>query len=135
MALNKKNIVTIVLLGGMLLPFVLLTDIFPFLRFGMFAEPIRSNIQIEKFVLYKTNTDGVQSDFLSSDIGINPNTFHYLLRNYYYRNELPVFAQNTFATLDTSIQSVTILRLVTDKHSYQSDTLVLGTYNRHGISD
>ena len=83
MIVNKKNIMTTIMFIGLLAPFILITDFFPFLRFGMFAEPIKKDIQTEKFIVYKTDLQGSDSLFNPEEIGINPNTFLYLCRNYY----------------------------------------------------
>jgi hypothetical protein len=131
MVLNKKNIVTTILLSGLLVPFILITDIFPFLRFGMFAEPIKKNIQTEKFILYKTNARGERSIFEPEAIGINPNTFYYLCRNYYYRNESKSFADKLFKTTGDSIQKLELLKTIATINSKNTDTLEIGVFTRH----
>ena len=131
MVLNKKNIVTTILLSGLLVPFILITDIFPFLRFGMFAEPIKKNIQTEKFILYKTNAIGERSIFEPEAIGINPNTFYYLCRNYYYRNESKSFADKLFKTTGDSIQKLELLKTIATINSKNTDTLEIGVFTRH----
>jgi hypothetical protein len=131
MVLNKKNIMTTILLSGLLVPFILITDIFPFLRFGMFAEPIKKNIQTEKFILYQTNTTGERSIFNPETIGINPNTFYYLCRNYYYRNESNLFADKLFKATGDSVQTLELLKTIATINSKNIDTLKIGIFARH----
>ncbi len=131
MNFNKKNIVTIIILGGLLIPFILITDIFPFLRFGMFAEPIQQERQTEKFLIYQTDSFNHTRIFTPSSIGINPNTFYYLCRNYLYRNENELFAQKLFASTDPSIKTFEFLHIVKKHNLDKADTLSIGKYKRN----
>jgi hypothetical protein len=131
MELNKKNIMTTILLAGLLVPFVLLTDIFPFLRFGMFAEPVKKEIQTEKFILYKTTLSGKKELFNQEEIGINPNTFYYLCRNYYYRNQMQLFSDNIFSSTCHSLNKLEIFRVISHTDKHKTDTLKIGEYIRH----
>ncbi len=131
MVLNKKNIMTTILFGGLLLPFVLITDIFPFLRFGMFVEPIKNEVQTEKFILYKIDKTGKKELFNQEEIGINPNTFYYLCRNYYYRNQMELFSDKIFSSTDPSLRKLEIFRVVTHTSTQKNDTLKIGDYLRH----
>lgn len=131
MVLNKKNIMTTILLSGLLVPFILITDLYPFLRFGMFAEPIKKDIQTEKFILYETNTTGERSIFNPEAIGINPNTFYYLCRNYYYRNETKLFTDKLFQSTGDSLQKLELLKTMVTINSGNTDTLKIGVFVRH----
>jgi hypothetical protein len=71
------------------LPFALLTDFFPFLRFGMFAEPVNLAKQ-ELFELY-TLESGKLRKFNTYLWGIDEGVFHYLVRKYYYQNRMNEF--------------------------------------------
>ena len=86
-----KNTVTISVTILALIPFVLLTDLFPFFRFGMFAEPVKSSIQTELFQVITVNDDGKEEVFNPQRMGINSADFNYLCRNYYYRREGEIF--------------------------------------------
>jgi hypothetical protein len=131
MAVNKKNIMTIILFAGLLLPFVLITDFFPFLRFGMFAEPIKKDIQTEQFIVYKTSSRGVKEIFNPEQIGINPNTFHYLCRNYYYRNEMKLFADKLFISSKDTNSKLEIVKVITHHNSQKTDSLKTNTFSYH----
>ncbi len=126
MVLNKKNIMTTIILTGLFVPFILITDIFPFFRFGMFAEPIRKNIQTEKFVIYSTDTNDRRRIFDPSTIGINSNTFLYLCRNYYYRKETDLFARKIFISSGKSLKKLELLRTI--DNSEKTDTIKIGTF-------
>lgn len=129
MKLNKKNIITIILFAGLLVPFILLTDIFPFMRFGMFAEPVRVELTTEKFLIYKTTDTGLKTVLQPEETGINPNTFHYLCRNYVYRNETKVFAEKLFSITGPSVASLDIFKIV-QHQAAQPDTITIGSYTR-----
>jgi hypothetical protein len=89
-----KNAVTVSITILALIPFILLTDLFPFFRFGMFAEPVRSSIQTELFQIITINDQGKEEVFNPDKLGINSADFNYLCRNYYYRNEGEIFLKN-----------------------------------------
>ncbi|MCS6796782.1 MAG: hypothetical protein RMJ97_07465 [Raineya sp.] len=84
--MKKIIFITLVLVW---LPFLLLTDIFPFLRFGMFAEPTKSTKQ-ELFELY-TLENGKLRKFNTYLWGIDEGVFHYIVRKYYYQKRMNEF--------------------------------------------
>lgn len=88
--MKKKVIIASLLLVW--LPFVLLTDIFPFLRFAMFAEPVQEVPQ-EIFHLYAMQ-DGKAIKFNTYLWGIDEGVFHYIVRKYYYQNRMAEFWRN-----------------------------------------
>lgn len=68
----------------MLVPFVLLRDIYPFFRFGMFAEPIEAQVSTERFVIL---TGANKLPLPPEEIGLKPTLYEYVLRNHWYRQE------------------------------------------------
>ena len=82
----KYKIIVIALLS-VTLPFILVTDIFPLMRFGMFAEPVKRAVQTESFILTYLTSEGKEKIFHPEKIGIESHFFFYLTRNYYYRGE------------------------------------------------
>ncbi len=118
-----------IILAGLILPFILITDFFPFLRFGMFAEPIKKDIQTEQFIVYETKHN-TKIIFNPEKIGINPNTFHYLCRNYYYRNEMQLFSDKIFSSTNGLVNEIEIKRIITHSSKQTIDTLKIGTYIR-----
>jgi len=89
-----RNYVIITMLVCITIPFILLTDIFPFLRFGMFAEPVKTEIQKEYFEVSYLDASKKEKILDSKLIGIEPHFFYYLGRNYYYRKEPDKFLKN-----------------------------------------
>ena len=86
-----KNIVITGMLVLIALPFLLLTDIFPFMRFGMFAEPVKSPNQMEVFEVSFLDQSKKEIVLDPKSIGVEPHFFLYLSRNYYYRKEAGKF--------------------------------------------
>jgi hypothetical protein len=123
MSYKLKNIITISMILGIVVPFILITDLFPFVRFGMFAEPIKSSRQTEQFIVYGINTDGKKEIFNPMDIGINPNTFHYLMRNHYYRNEMELFNQKILSIPKTKLTKLQIYKIVPLDNQVYCDTI------------
>lgn len=83
--MQLKRVVILTILTGIFIPFILLTDFFPFFRFGMFAEPVKQAIQMEQFAIRYTN-NRQQTHLLDlSKVGLSSAT--YLMRNYFYRNQ------------------------------------------------
>ncbi len=82
-------------LTAIILPFIFLKDVYPFHRFGMFAEPVKHQSQQEKFyVFYKIdNQDFVKEDNTNfvelkpQDIPLNSNAFEMQLRKHHYQNK------------------------------------------------
>jgi len=89
-----KNGVTISIIILALIPFILLTDLFPFFRFGMFAEPLKFSIQTESFYVTIIRDDSKEEMFDPQKYSINSADFNYLCRNYYYRKEGELFLKN-----------------------------------------
>lgn len=72
--------------GGTLLPFIFLKDIYPFHRFGMFAEPVKYQTQEEKFyIFYKIDKEFVA--LKPQTIPINANAFEMQLRKHHYQKK------------------------------------------------
>lgn len=88
---TKKRLILIFFLLTWL-PFLLLTDLYPFLRFGMFAEPIRGKETQEVFVLYTEKNNRLEK-YDTYFWGIDEGVFNYLARKYYYQKRLGFFGE------------------------------------------
>lgn len=90
------------------IPFVLITDLFPFMRMGMFAEPIKEDFQTERFEvwIYERGQKHLYDPKLD---GTDESVLHYLARNHYYRNQTELFLQ----------------KLGPDKHYPKADSVLL----------
>ncbi|WP_375563088.1 hypothetical protein ACE193_11355 [Bernardetia sp. OM2101] len=63
-------------------------DIYPFHRFGMFAEPIKYQAQYEKFyIFYKKETDSNFTELRPQNIPLNANAFEMQLRKHHYQQK------------------------------------------------
>ena len=80
------------MLTGMFIPFILITDVYPFFRFGMFAEPVRQAIQLEQFAIQYVDHQQQRHLLNMDEIGLSSAT--YLMRNYYYRNQSEKLLKN-----------------------------------------
>lgn len=78
----------VTIFGGIIIPFIFLTDSYPFHRFGMFAEPIKHQAQYEKFyIFYKIDTETNFVELKPQDIPLNANAFEMQLRKHHYQHK------------------------------------------------
>lgn len=123
-----KRIVTICFLTGITLPFVLLTDLYPFFRFGMFAEPVKREVQTEQFVLQYIDRKGLTHVVEAGEIGLGG--LDYLLRNYYYRSETSQLLQHIHQLYPQNrhVQEWKLLRVTSPVDQFRPDTIVAGQW-------
>jgi len=100
----KKQYAVGILCIVLALPFVLQRSFYPFMRFGMFAEPVTDSIQTEQFFVQvgQRSRPTTFTRFNPAEIGIYPATFDYWLRNYYYRQQGPLLLQQLQASTGTA---------------------------------
>ncbi|OJJ23710.1 hypothetical protein BKI52_05005 [marine bacterium AO1-C] len=89
--MNFKNTTILAMFFCLIVPFVLLNNFYPFWRFGMFAEPVKSQVQTEKFKIYRFSPSNPPKYFSPEKIGFDENQFLYLARNYYYKSQTTFF--------------------------------------------
>lgn len=124
MSRTAKTAITLTL-ALVLLPFVLQTDLYPLFRFGMFAEPVRREVQTETFVLRVVYRSGSQR--IVSPPEVHLNSLAYLMRNYYYRRE----ADTLLARIQrihpqkASVREWQLLRVTSPVARYRPDTAVV----------
>ncbi len=73
------------------IPTILLTDFFPFMRLGMFAEPVRKAAQVELFYISIKDTSSSFHGLNTELMGVPHSSLDYLARNYFYRNQTEDF--------------------------------------------
>lgn len=79
----------------------------------MFAEPIKTSIQTENFLLSGVNLEGDTINELSAESGIHKSNMDYLLRNYYYRSESTLFLEKITTILPSEqFKAIFIVRIV-----------------------
>lgn len=94
MTANIRHIVIFFFLLMSFIPFLLMTDLFPFMRFGMFAETVQSIPQQEKFTVSILLADGSSQSLGERQIGLDDSHLNYLARIYYYSDQLDFFASH-----------------------------------------
>ncbi len=95
----KKNAVLVLVFGFLLswflLPFILVTDMYPFLRFGMYAEPPTQHVNHEIFWIELWINDQKQ-DFKPELLGFGNGHFQYIVRYFVYQNKKQQFFSQLF---------------------------------------
>ncbi|MEY3417867.1 MAG: hypothetical protein RL060_1979 [Bacteroidota bacterium] len=110
------------------LPFVLMTDLFPFMRFGMFAEPVKTTRQTEFFIitLERGNTEKVIDPNTS---GIPVQTLNYLARNSYYQQRADELLRTVAQSEKIEAKDILRLQVITIQNTEkQADTTLISTF-------
>lgn len=92
MSRSVRNYIIVAFLLCCWIPFILITDLFPFMRMGMFAEPIKEDFQTERFEVW-VYTEGQAELYDPKRYGTDPSVLYYLARNHYYRQQNELFLQ------------------------------------------
>ncbi len=111
------------------IPFILITDIYPFFRFGMFAEPVKQDVQLEQFAIRYEDTQG--SLHLVSPLQLGIGSLPYLMRNYYYRQQSNVLLQNIHYVYHakTHVKEWQLLRITSSpENPAETDTATVATF-------
>ncbi|HEY8401798.1 MAG TPA: hypothetical protein VIK89_11070 [Cytophagaceae bacterium] len=109
---NWKYTVILSFITLVILPFIFLTDFFPFFRFGMFAEPVKQETQTEKFFVTFSESANTTSLFNPETVGISESSFQYMLRNYYYRGESKKLLSNLKSSCNKPTDSWKLFRVI-----------------------
>jgi hypothetical protein len=126
MSVKIKNFIIPALLIAITIPFVLQTDLFPFLRFGMFAEPIQPQTEFETFEVSYVDRSNKEVIVSSKSFGIEKHFFPYLARNHYYRNESDLFLKKISDILpDTNIVEWRLKKIEYPNNNPQNKDTVL----------
>ncbi|GAB4128513.1 MAG: hypothetical protein OHK0045_02790 [Raineya sp.] len=96
MKVSTKKWLTVCFLLFTWLPFLFLTDFYPFLRFGMFAEPIQPKTSQETFEIY-TEENQKLAKYNTYLWGLDAEVFNYLARKHYYQKSLDFFGETLCA--------------------------------------
>ncbi|WP_291728438.1 hypothetical protein [Bernardetia sp.] len=77
---------TLLIVLGIVFPFIFLKDAYPFHRFGMFAEPVQHKAQYEQFhIFYVFGKDTNFVELLPQNIPLNANAFQMQVRKHHYQ--------------------------------------------------
>lgn len=81
-------------------PFVFIKSFFPFYRFGMFAEPVKTETQTEQFYVYYQIQSGSWKAFEATAIGLNEGVYGSIVRKHVYQNQAQTLLQKTGETAE-----------------------------------
>ncbi len=124
MTTNIRYIVPFFFLIMSCVPFVLMTDLFPFMRFAMFAETIKNTPQKEKFSLLIVLPDGHNELLSDRQIGLDESHLNYLVRTYFYHQQLAFFALHLKKSgLLKKNERLIILRKTLEGNQWKQDIL------------
>lgn len=126
---SLQQIVICGMLTAILIPFILVTDVYPFFRFGMFAEPVRDEIQLEQFAIRYIGHNQAMHILDPAEIGLGSLT--YLMRNYYYRKQSEFFLRNIHQVYQARIKvrEWQLLRITSlPEQPSQTDTVAVATF-------
>ena len=101
------------------IPFIFITNLFPFMRFGMFAEKPSISQGIELFEVRFLNQNKAISQ---EQLAIPPHMLSSLIRTYYYKGEIDRFAKNIYQLAGNN-HTITIYKLTT-KEKINSTELI-----------
>lgn len=121
--MGGRIFIYILTLAGLLVPFILITDLYPFFRLGMFAEPASREVQTERFEIFIDDTTGIRK-FNTEEVHINPNNLQYLVRNYYYRDEGELFLQK-LSRLKPDVKVWHLYRYTPNSSSGEDSTILI----------
>ncbi len=96
----KKNIIAcyyfgIILCLWFLIPALLMVDLYPFLRFGMYAEKPIKNTESEFFFIEIFENEQ-KILFKSENLGFNEGHFQYIIRHFVYQKKIEQFFSQIF---------------------------------------
>lgn len=124
---STQQIVTGSMLTAILVPFILLTDIYPFFRFGMFAEPVTQRSQLEQFAIRYIQQNQTAHLLNPAEMGLG--SLSYLMRNYYYRQQSGILLQNIHHIYNADVREWQLLRITSlPDNPAQTDTTTVATY-------
>ncbi len=128
MKIKLKNIIITGFIAALILPFILITDFFPFARFGMFAEPVSSVDTLKIFEAeYFKNHQWHKLD--AKQFNMASGSFMYLAGNYFYRNQSKEFLNKLSLIIpDTTVYAWRLMQIqIPGNNVHQSDTVIIET--------
>lgn len=116
-----KNSLTVVFLIFLALPFILMNDIYPFFRFGMFAEPINN---VEFFELLEKTDDQPFRAVNRKDNGLSREQINYIVRHRFYDDSAAGIIKE-LVSKETKNKKYRLIRISFDASSGISDTIII----------
>ena len=91
---KTRNTVIIISLVILFTPFIFISNLFPFMRFGMYAETVAKDKGVEVFELRNKETNQITT---IEELPIPESILNDLLRNYYYKREIASCLKNIYS--------------------------------------
>ena len=104
----------------LILPFLTITDFYPFMRFGMFAEPIRTYAQLETYRLGIFKNKSIQIVNMDS-LGLSEGKFNYLARTYIHTHRQNQLLRTFWGKLSQEKDSLYLFKI----HGMPLDTHIV----------
>lgn len=107
------------------IPFLLMTDLFPFMRFAMFAETVQNIPQQELFSIHIQTAENPSQSLAERQIGLDDSHLNYLARTYFYNHQVSFFLNHlkNSGLLKENEQLIMIHKTLQDNH-WKQDTLL-----------
>lgn len=103
-----------------------MTDLFPFMRFGMFAETVKNIPPQELFSVHVLRTDGSIQALSERQIGLDDSHLNYLARTYFYNHQFAFFTNHLKKSgLLTEKENLMIIHKTRRGNNWKQDTLVV----------
>jgi len=107
----------------LILPFLTITDFYPFMRFGMFAEPIKTGNQLELYRLAAKREQNIQ--FLDTDgLGLSEGQFNYISRTYVHTHRSQELLRIFWGEIKLPKDSLFLVRI----HGQPLDSSIVAKY-------
>lgn len=109
------------------LPFVLVRNVYPLFRMGMFAEAnIPDSLSLDVYVPAKINQNNHITLLTEKDTGVPEHMMNYLARNYFFRSEGDLFLSQLrqLPTLDSNSFKLAIVKQTVHKTATRQTILV-----------
>ncbi len=125
MSINIRHIVIFFFLSMSFIPFLLMTDVFPFMRFAMFAETVKNIPQQELFAVNVLLPDGSCQALSERQIGLDDSHLNYLARTYFYNHQFDFFLTHLKKSgLLTEKENLVIIHKIREGNNWKQDTLL-----------
>jgi hypothetical protein len=127
-----KKIVFILFLFAILLPFIFITDFYPFLRFGMFSEPLSNTTGYRVFQLQYKTIDSDSFHVYNPELhGMSTSLFDIIVRRYYYENKTVLLCDIINRMHNNSIKEIQIIeKNITSMGTTQSTLVFTKVYEK-----
>lgn len=110
MQVKYKKHIFIITFFTISIPFILIADLYPLLRVGMFSEPANTSLE-ETFTIEQRVASGWTTTS-EQDVNIPLHLINYLGRNHYYRKEIDIFLEKIRDSYQGTSDSIALSRYV-----------------------